>query len=70
MAEPEDGMDLLLRRSMTSWAQPRLSATFDRRLARRLTPRGLPRAGRWVLALYAAAALLASVWVMRSAAID
>ena len=65
----QEEMDRLLRRSMGLSPPPLLSPGFDRRLARVLAPRRLSSVGRLVMALYAAAALAGSVWMMRSLSI-
>ena len=69
MSEQEK-MDRLLRQSMGAVPPPRLSSAFDRRLVKRLHPRRLSSAGRLAMTLYALLALIVSVWVMRSEAID
>jgi hypothetical protein len=62
-------MDRLLREAMAA-GEPRLSPAFDARLARRLRPRRLSSTGRLVMTVYTVAALVVSVWTMRSASLD
>jgi len=61
-------MDAWLARTMAA-EPPRLTPAFDRRLDERLHRR-LGSGARWTLGLYAGASLAASLWVMRSAALD
>jgi hypothetical protein len=65
----QDGMDRLLRQSMMATPAPKLSSGFDARLAKRLRPRRLNRAGRITMAIYTMLALIVSVGVMRAESI-
>ena len=65
----QEQMEQWLRDAMSGSA-PRLSASFDARLEKRLRPRRLTAAGRVVMAAYVLAALLVSVWALRNAALD
>jgi hypothetical protein len=67
----QEKMDALLRQSMAQTPVPTLSPGFDRKLEKRLrTPAGLGFRARLTLALYAVAALVLSVWIMRYEAVD
>jgi hypothetical protein len=60
----DEAMDQFLRDAMAGDA-PRLSPAFDARVMRRVRPRRLTPAGRAVIAVYAAVAAAATVWLMR-----
>jgi hypothetical protein len=68
MSEQET-MDQLLREAMSA-PPPALSPGFDERLLKRTRPRRLKPGGRLVLAGYALAALVVSIWAMRSQSIE
>jgi hypothetical protein len=72
MSEPEasEPVDALLRGVFAAVAVPKLSASFERRLARHVRRRELTSAGRGALAAYAVAALALSIWAMRSASLE
>ncbi len=57
-------MDQLLRDTMAA-QPPQLSPEFDARLMRRVRPRRLTQAGRWLIAGYVVAASAAAAWLMR-----
>jgi membrane protein YdbS with pleckstrin-like domain len=63
-------MDQWLSETLSSAPRPSLSSGFDERLARRLRPRRLTARGRIVMLLYSAAAIVLSIWTMRSASIE
>ena len=65
----EEQVDQWLRDAM-SGSTPRLSASFDARLEKRLRPRRLTATGRVVMAAYVLAALLVSAWALRNATLD
>ena len=60
----DEQMDRLLRDAMST-NPPELSPAFDDRVLRAVRPRRLTKVGRVVLAMYAAAALVLTVWSMR-----
>ena len=64
--QPEP-MDHLLRKAIAADPVPRLSSSFDRRLAQRLAPARLKPQARMILVVYAVIAILISVWALRSA---
>jgi hypothetical protein len=64
-------MDRLLHETLGGSPIPALSARFEQQVAKRLSPRPrLDRRGVLVLALYSILALGASVWTLRSVALD
>jgi hypothetical protein len=65
----QEHVDQWLRDAMSGSA-PRLSASFDARLEKRLRPRRLTTTGRIVMAAYVLAALLVSVWALRNVTPD
>jgi len=67
----QDQMDARLRQTMAQIPVPTLSPGFDRKLAKRLSQTArLGSRARLMLALYALAALIFSVWIMRRESID
>lgn len=60
----DDLMDRLLRDTMAA-QPPRLSPEFDARVMRRVRPRRLTPAGRWLIAGYVVVASAAAAWLMR-----
>jgi hypothetical protein len=66
----QERMDHLLREMMAGARVPSLSSAFDQRMKRRLRPRHLDSAGRWLMTAYAILALIISIWAMRSQSID
>ena len=67
----QEQMDALLRQSMGQNPVPTLSPSFERKLEKRLSPpAGLGFQARLTLALYALAAVVFSVWIMRREAVD
>ena len=65
----QDHVDRWLREALAA-DEPRLSSSFDARLARRLKPRRLTPTARLVLLAYVVAAIAVSVLAMRSVQID
>ena len=65
----QDSVDRWLREAMAA-DEPRLSSSFDARLARRLKPRRLTPTARLVLLAYIVAAVAVSVLAMRSVELD
>jgi hypothetical protein len=64
--ETDTEMDCQLRRCFAALPPPEVSSHFDQRLRKRLQPPPrLSRNGRVLLGLYALAALVISVWLMR-----
>lgn len=61
----QERMDNLLRSAMAAEPIPRLSPSFDRRLAQRIAPGRLKPQARLIMILYAVVALLISVWALR-----
>ena len=67
----QEQMDALLRQTMARTPVPSLSSHFDRKLEKRLrTPARLSFRARLTLAVYALAALVLSVWLMRHESIE
>ena len=60
-----DEMDDLLKSSLRQPA-PRLSDDFERRLHRRLYPPSLSSRARTILGIYAAAAIVVSIFALRT----
>jgi hypothetical protein len=60
-----DEMDDLLKSSLRQPA-PRLSEDFERRLHRRLYPPSLSSRARTILGIYAAAAIVVSIFALRT----
>ena len=69
MSEP-DAMDALLRRAFENQPVPTVSPSFERRISRHIARGQLTPIGRGVLIAYAAAAVAASIWTMRSMSIE
>ncbi len=64
--ETDTEMDCQLRRCFAAVPPAKVSSHFDQRLRKRLQPSPrLSRIGRVLLGLYALAALVISVWLMR-----
>jgi hypothetical protein len=64
--ETDTEMDCRLRRCFAAVPPANVSSHFDQRLRKRLqAPTRLSRIGRVLLGLYALAALVISVWLMR-----
>jgi hypothetical protein len=69
VSEPIE-IETLLRESLDAAAPPALTPTFARRVTTRLRPRQLSAGARRTLRLYALAAVVFSVAVMRSQAVE
>ena len=69
MSEPNE-IDALLRESMSSAPPPTLTPTFTQRVTERLRPRAPSALARRALRLYALAAVVVSVAVMRSLRVE
>ena len=65
----QDHVDRWLREAMAA-DEPRLSSSFDARLAKCLKPARLTRTGRLVLLAYLVAAIAVSVMAMRTVELD
>ena len=65
----QDPVDRWLREAMAA-DEPRLSSSFDARLARRLKPRRLTPTARLLLLAYIVAAVAVSILAMRSVELD
>lgn len=65
MADPMNDMDDLLKSTLRQPA-PHLSDGFERRLQRYLYPPSLSSRARTILGIYAAAAIVVSIFVFRT----
>ena len=65
----DDAMDQLLTGLLRAEV-PQLSPGFDARVMRRVKPRRLTAAGRFVLAIYVVVAAALAVWLMRDLPIE